>query len=434
MPWLTPDEIPERTVCRPLFIPDDPAWLAIVSGAILPLTRFWEWEQFGTLTPEQCAEAMQVLQQRYYDEICNDCVLPSGGRVIRIDFDGHPEELVDGEWVAPQGDYALPPVPERDTGTPEEQTCLAAANAVNVLAQTYEEVSDMFADHFTEAAALLAMAVAIGTFIVPPVGLIAGGLLTFGLAAFGAFFRAMEFLTVDLWDADFTEAMRCVFYDCATNTAGVVTFDYACVTAKLENIAGQFDLTTEQVRLAFQVKYLLDIITIDGMNLAGSTTAITSADCWMCGDCDIVYNDTMDTALGPHTTLLPYDGSTPAASWQSTGGRTGGGAVWGYFRSGFGYYTYIQFDMGKDCHVQEFSVWWRKTNVNQFVGFRVTMTNEAGTLVYNELVHNGTIAENTWRQYARIIGLATGRYVRVTFQTSVAGGQIYLDDATVVTN
>lgn len=71
MPWLTPDEAPEGTVCRPLFIPDDPAWLAIVSGAILELTRSWNYEQFGTLTPDQCAELMQVMQQKYYDEICS---------------------------------------------------------------------------------------------------------------------------------------------------------------------------------------------------------------------------------------------------------------------------------------------------------------------------------------------------------------------------
>lgn len=56
--WLTPDTIPVNNVCRALFIPDSPDWIAIVSGGLLTLTYPYSWEKHGTLTPEQCASAM----------------------------------------------------------------------------------------------------------------------------------------------------------------------------------------------------------------------------------------------------------------------------------------------------------------------------------------------------------------------------------------
>ena len=159
MAWLTPDEIPEDDACRPLFIPNSSDWLAIVSGAILPLTRTWNWEQFGTLTPEQCADRMLLLMEQYYSGECNDCELPGGGRVIRINFEGNFEELVHGAWVEPQGDYAVPPVTAREEPTPEERRCLAAANAENVLSQLYEQVTDLFVADVSAAEALLALGV-----------------------------------------------------------------------------------------------------------------------------------------------------------------------------------------------------------------------------------------------------------------------------------
>lgn len=170
-----------------------------------------------------------------------------------------------------------------------------------------------------------------------------------------------------------------------------------------------------------------------GFTNAGVLNYDSGIDC-DCDYCPINYNDPMTSELGWRDSILQWDATTPAAVWQATGGRTGGGAVWGHFKSGAGYYTYFQIDLGRDCHINSASAYWRKTNINQFVGFRVTVLTEAGATVYNELVHNGTIAENTWRQYSRIIGLATGRYLRYSFQTSVAGGQTYMDDFIVVTD
>jgi len=284
MPWLTPSNIPEDDECRPLFIPHSAEWLAIVSGAILELTRSWNWEEFGELTPEECAERMLLMQQQFYEGNCLDCTLPGGERVIRIDFDGHFQEMVNGEWVEPQGDYAIPPVPARTGGTPEEQRCLAAANAENVLAQLYEEVTDLFNNHISVAEAAIEIGVLIGLAIAPPLGLAAASLVAIARIAFSEFFAFMDFLTEDVWDADFSEALRCMLYECSLNDDGVVTFSTDCVWTKMRNEGNPFDLSITGQRLLGQVGYLFSIIGVDGLNLAGATDAITEATCEDCDD------------------------------------------------------------------------------------------------------------------------------------------------------
>ena len=53
--WLTPNTAPGPIAARCLLIPDSPDWLAIVSGALLPLIYAYNFEQFGTATPEETA-------------------------------------------------------------------------------------------------------------------------------------------------------------------------------------------------------------------------------------------------------------------------------------------------------------------------------------------------------------------------------------------
>lgn len=70
MPWLTPNTAPTDTQCRRLFIPDDETWIAAVSGALLQLTRDYNWEEHGTLTPEEAAERAQTMFLLYLDDEC----------------------------------------------------------------------------------------------------------------------------------------------------------------------------------------------------------------------------------------------------------------------------------------------------------------------------------------------------------------------------
>jgi len=57
MPYLTGDEIPSETVCKVVRIPDDPALIRAFRGALLELTYSHNWEQYGSITPDEAAQA-----------------------------------------------------------------------------------------------------------------------------------------------------------------------------------------------------------------------------------------------------------------------------------------------------------------------------------------------------------------------------------------
>jgi len=57
MPYLTGNTpTPNVFICRRLRIPDDQGFLLAVNGAISTLLKSYNWEQFGTLTPEDAAQ------------------------------------------------------------------------------------------------------------------------------------------------------------------------------------------------------------------------------------------------------------------------------------------------------------------------------------------------------------------------------------------
>lgn len=61
MAYLTPNSLPADTLCRVLFIPNNDEFLAIVTGALQVLTFPDSFVQFGTLTPDQTADAYNVM-------------------------------------------------------------------------------------------------------------------------------------------------------------------------------------------------------------------------------------------------------------------------------------------------------------------------------------------------------------------------------------
>lgn len=63
--WLTPDT-EGGIVCRPLRIPAE--FLPMVSGALGLLCDEYNWEEFGTLTPEECAGVMLDMWMAYTSE------------------------------------------------------------------------------------------------------------------------------------------------------------------------------------------------------------------------------------------------------------------------------------------------------------------------------------------------------------------------------
>ena len=65
--WLTPDteDALADLVCRRILVPDSPAFRESVNGALLELTYSWNWEQYGTMTPEEAASAMLEIYNDY---------------------------------------------------------------------------------------------------------------------------------------------------------------------------------------------------------------------------------------------------------------------------------------------------------------------------------------------------------------------------------
>jgi microcystin-dependent protein len=55
MPYLTPDTASSTTQCWTLVFPTGADWSAIVSGALLTIGQAYNFEQFGTATPEETA-------------------------------------------------------------------------------------------------------------------------------------------------------------------------------------------------------------------------------------------------------------------------------------------------------------------------------------------------------------------------------------------
>jgi len=280
VPYLTPDEIPEATSCRSLLIPDSPDWLAIVSGAINELGQEWNWEQQGSVTPEEASQAMLQMWLAFVQSECGGGACP---RIFRVNISGVFEESTDGgeTWTAPSGDATVPPTPAREEPTEQERRCLAAANAANVLAQTYEQMLDAWqldqSVTYGQSVWVATLTGLIGVWL----GVISAGAINLALGVFAAAYEILSNLTQDAWDVDFNDKLTCVLLNAASDNAGVVTFNYQEFLTGLNEIAASNPI--EQALLVAQINYMMLWIGADGLNAAGATTAITEHDCSDCG-------------------------------------------------------------------------------------------------------------------------------------------------------
>jgi len=295
--WLTPNPGAEEVLCRTLIIPldDQLQILAAVNGALAELAKAYNWQQFGAMTPEDTAELMFAF---YEDYASSDCVFPcicevpldpSFGveitvRIIRRNSAGFTEMLVDGEWVTPTGDYEVPEPDVRTEPTSAERKCLAAANAVFVLEQIYEEVTDAWSTFHTTGAvfsALFDVGIALlGAFAGPT----AAGHAAFGKTIFDTFIETLDAIAADVWTSTFTSEFICLLYEHATDTAGVITFDWAAIRQAVFNLFVESGaiIDTDRALLWGQVGYLLEIVAAGGLNVAGGTTGVDEYDCAIC--------------------------------------------------------------------------------------------------------------------------------------------------------
>lgn len=288
-PFLTPEFTSEDWQCRTLRTPNNKEWLGVFNSALLEMTNEYSWEQVETsdLTIEEAIAIVQgILVEFFATEECTGdgaCLQPDGSRVLSLSLDGHIRQLANGAWEAPADDYTIPPVPEREETTALERRCAAALNAQNVLKEVYEVAADAIAGGLDEAEIIAAMAAYLVAAIGIWLGLAIAALAFAVLALFRAFIEIAEFMTIDLWDAAFSDLLTCVLFGCASDDGDVVTFDFTCVN---EQMAASVDLSgidaLNQLRLFGQVSFILNVIGVDGLNAAGATTAITTGDCDEC--------------------------------------------------------------------------------------------------------------------------------------------------------
>lgn len=296
--FLTPDSTTGGELCRPLIIPL--ALLPSFGGALAQLTESQSWEQFGSVTPDEAAEACTVILTNWYGGECGEggepcvCEFPPdielgidfNIRIIRRTSTGGIEVLVDGVWEEPTGELEPPEVPAREEADAIDRQCLAAANAANVLAELYEEITDQWSIEHTKAAVFGAILDAVITLMGAFGQMTAASYVSFGKTAFDAFVESVDTLASDVWDSNFTDELSCFLYNESTDTAGVVTFDWAelraQITDKFLEAGGALD--TDRALLWGQVGYLFDVLGSDGINMGGTTTAVAEYDCDDCGN------------------------------------------------------------------------------------------------------------------------------------------------------
>lgn len=300
-PFLTPPTTPAEVQCRSLQIPMSKYWLGIFNSALLEATYAYNYEQVNDtdLTPEQAANAALEIFSAYLDSTCggtpSECTTPGTDTPpFRIGAGGHLQQAVDGEWVAPEGIYELPPVPPRTNPSEVDRICLAAANAAKTLSDTYEAMIDAYNEDLDPSFGLAQLAGTTGAAIAVGLGYISFGLGTIIFGVFQLFYEAFQWLTTDSWDAAFTDKVVCYLIECASDDAGVVTFDYDCF---MQKVSADSNLTEDltDIRRFGQIWYMMQFIGVEGLNLAGATTSITTPEC----ECDDGWCYTWDFAASP---------------------------------------------------------------------------------------------------------------------------------------
>lgn len=268
---------------------DDNSWAQWALGALQALGYSWNWYESGDLSPEEAASIWaDIIASAPLNLLPSEdeCALPDGkGRLLRLGATGHTEMQDGSSWVEPTGEYEVPPVPARSGGTADEQNCLAAANAANVMQQLYEQLSDDWNAGLATAEAIADLVTGIGALIGAPFGAAAEALVAIARLVFQVVYETVAFIGADVWTGNFTDALKQVLVCCASNDAGVVTFDFQCVLDGLARQTNVFDLSFAQIRLFGQLYFILQWIGADGLNAAGATTAVLTASCDVCSWC-----------------------------------------------------------------------------------------------------------------------------------------------------
>lgn len=404
--YLTPPDVPEGLTCRTLKMPDSLYWLGIFNNALLTTVGYWNWEQVSDtdLTVEQAvAKCQEIINEFWSNSMCDVCLSPAGLPVMRIGAGGAIEWMTEDGWQTPTGDYAPPAVPTRTEPTAEERRCLAAANAAKCLELLYENLNDSYGEGLDNGEALTAFLVAIATIIAAAIALWVAAIVAVVAIIFSLVYDTMQYLTTDLWTSDFTEALTCILYQCSTDTAGVVTFDYDCI---MNNLAAQTDVTSsltfDQLRLFGQIAYILQFISVDAINSAGGTTSVTAYDC---SECECNLGETVTFSNADCYVLMAATGY--AISTLDVGfGNPSPACKSGNRLTGVGHSFKVRINVGARISQASMDWWYDCANGSRAYARNITMYDASN----NVLASNGqssVVAETTWHTHTTTYGGST---------------------------
>lgn len=327
--WLTPDTLPTETFCRQLSIPNDPLILAAVSGALYPLTKSYNWEEYGSVTPDEIASAMLDMFDAYVSQTTGDC---EGNGMTCADvlacLGAAGVSLYEYPFVRKSPTTGLPQWSidettwwelETVTTTPVGETCLAATRAALVMGRFWQQT-------FVAAGELFFGALATANAFLQQVNQGLLGILYGSNAqlANAIIFTDFDFSTY-MVQSDLTEnqydLLTCLLLEHATlQDDGTVTFNFGAVRDNL--------ISTLGVNPGTALTLLFDYAGEAGLNQAGQVGITDVGDCSSCGAWFHDYDFTLASgpfAAGHIDSPAPGDFGvyTPGVGWEDTTASSG---------------------------------------------------------------------------------------------------------------
>lgn len=311
-PWITPDVLPPATYCRRLLIPDDPRWIAAVTGALLPLIYPAAWEQIQGITAEEAASRAEVMFNEYLVSGDNgECVdmecCEDKPRRYRVNPDtGNVEQSNNGglSWGGASGgfqDVIVEPVPPVTSGVSATK-CDAATNVSGQVDVWITQVSN----DFTTAVSVLEFGIAVIAAIAGAVLTVitGGGLLPLELqvlavlgAGLYAAWAAGKTVFDAYWSTEIKDKILCAAY-CNIGDDG--SFSDSQFSAFWEQV--NTELPPSPAKMLFMG--FLSSVGRQGLNAMAASGMSADADCADCG-CDGCSSDGWHLGLWNGGTFFP---------------------------------------------------------------------------------------------------------------------------------
>lgn len=325
--WLTPDSpAPESERCRTISVPDDLAFVAAVTGALLPLTDPASWEEAGSMTASEAADIMSAAFELFVASECGgdcpECTVPGTDYpfIRRNPSTGATEQWDGDSWEEPSGDYAITPPEARTEETEEERLCAGAVSAAGVLKALYVAMLDFYETEVDPYLNYAEFALQAGLLIAAEFGNISAAYAALLEFAVSNFVAAMSELTVPMWSDKWQQTLICILKENETDSEGVVSFNWSGVMADLVGLI--VPILDENLLVRWQTWYMVQFLGPEALNVAGTKDEY-AGDCVECGNWYYTFDFTSEgsqewVAIRETNAFYSAPGVFNGSSWVST--------------------------------------------------------------------------------------------------------------------